>query len=249
MMTRIARPCTKCYRTIPADRTRCPWCGDRSGEKERAFSHADERLAYALLIIMFFGLAAGGYWHRYYYKKFVYPNEMVPVKTGSFKRCPVNGIDYDLKIETIAVPRSDEGKYSVKKIESCPPEVFLRPVNPGIKDMRNKLVDVELLRNDERARAVKRIYPNMNRVSAWYVGRRILALGMNKQQVLIVLGRPTSEEYFARDGKRVERWGYGDPVYGLAVSNRYADFQDGKLAAFSAGSPMPVRNRLELVIR
>ena len=245
-MTRITRPCPTCYRTIPAYRTKCPWCGNGMGGARGALPAADRKSGIPFLAAVLILLAALGY---VYYVKYIYPYANVPVNVGRYKHCPVSGENYDISVRVIEVPRMDAYKYGVRKINACPPEAVLMSEKPGLGTDGNNLLDAKLLKSDGKANTAGKIYPKMNRVAAWYAGRGFLALGMTKQQVFVAWGRPVEVESFNRDNRRIERWYFGDPVYNLPIMSRYADFDDGRLVHFSAGRPLPEHNQLKLVVR
>ncbi len=130
------------------------------------------------------------------------------------------------------VPQKDADRYEVRVTEACPPDLFDNVEKPKLEDFDNEILDKTLLENDEKSKEIRKVYPSMKPEAAWFAGRGRLALGMTPLQVSVAWGKPIGEEVFVENGRRRERLLFGDPMYGLNISCRFADFEDGRLVDF-----------------
>lgn len=246
-MSGILRPCPRCYHTMPADRVSCPRCGCLAQPSLEEKKHHAVEILYKVIVILCV-VAAGvllvvrdyqykklDYYYKYIYPVKVYMNEKVPVRIGSYKHCPINGENYDMRVRTIKVPRKKKGLYRVKVYKMCRPEVFAGRRLSSLSDLNNKLLDRSKITGDRRTEMIKKLYPEMSWQASWYMARGRLAVGMSRDEVLMTWGEPAEKLYFERNGINIERWRYKDPVYGLEVTNRYADFESNELAKYSEG--------------
>ncbi len=74
---------------------------------------------------------------------------------------------------------------------------------------------------------------NWRKMAAWYISHKELARNMSPEMVTSSWGRPTARVSVMKNGSAIERWEYGDPLYGIPLTDRHADFQDGGLTYFS----------------
>ena len=51
-----------------------------------------------------------------------------------------------------------------------------------------------------------------------------LRIGMEKHLVWILWGKPIRQVFTTRNGEPIERWYFGDPVFGISSASRYVDF-------------------------
>lgn len=155
------------------------------------------------------------------YIRFIRPNMTVTVQTGSRKFCPVNKTYYDERIEEKKVPRKDKELYRIKTTKACPPWIILG--------------------KDEKAKITLERRPDWKPSAAWFaaIGNNGKpAIGITKRQVISAWGEPLYTEYLFKGGGVVERLYFGDPLYGLFVSNRYADFKKDALVNFSTNAEL-----------
>ncbi len=242
-MPQITRPCPNCFRTIPSEWTNCPWCGNlffkakKKHDRRRALGNITWTLFVLTVAFSVIGIA--------YNRRFLYPEKMISVKDGTYKHCPLTGADYDFDVVTVRVPRESAGLYGVRAVQACPPDIFNDDKKHKVQDLQNIIVDKTRLRNDEKVKSIRKIYPEMKPEAAWFVGRGRLALGMTIEQVTAVWGKPIGREVFTDNGLQKERLAFGDPVYGLNISCRFADFVDGQLIDFKVNKTIEEFGRLD----
>lgn len=162
------------------------------------------------------------------YIRFIRPNMTVTVQTGSRKFCPVNKTYYDERIEEKKVPRKNKELYRIKTTKACPPSL--------IRD--SAIVDLEALGKDEKAKITLERRPDWKPSAAWFAAHGKPAIGMTKRQVISAWGEPLYTEYLYKGGGIIERLYFGDPLYGMFVSNRYADFKKDALVNFSTNAEL-----------
>lgn len=150
--------------------------------------------------------------------------------TGTMKRCPADGKEYDINVKRIIVPRGDEKKYGIEVIEECESASLENTLYSGDHQAIKKL-DVKYIYNDPRASELLRANPDWEPVKAFYASRGLLLKGMNYEQVISAIGEPVHKDIMAKGAKILERWRYGDPLYGIPI-NRYAVFSHGELVEF-----------------
>ena len=219
--------CATCNKTFPVEMERCPYCRTRNALSRRAGAAAGVFGSPVALLVI---IVLVGILFFVVYRYFFAGNIEVPVETGYKKHCPIDGEDYDVRIDIQLVPRTEAHLYRVVVEEKCPPEVVLGSVKPKLRDL-NGIVDLGKLGLDEKEVKRKGSDPDWDPVAEWLASNGRLAVGMTKGQVRATWGEPLGEEFYAKNRKLHERWYYGDPLYGILIS-RYVDFYEGEVADF-----------------
>ncbi len=157
-------------------------------------------------------------------------NPTSSVLTGTMKRCPADGKEYDLKVRRVIVPRGDEKNYGVAVIEECESDSLGEALSSG-DDKAIEKMDVKSIINDPRTAELLRANPDWEPVKAFYASRGLLLRGMNYEQVVSAIGEPLGKDIMSKGAKMLERWRYGDPLYGIPIA-RYVIFSHGELVEY-----------------
>ncbi len=157
-------------------------------------------------------------------------NPTSSVLTGTIKRCPADGKEYDVKVRRVIVPRGDENNYGIAVIDECESDSLDKALSSG-DDKAIEKMDVKSIIDDPRTAELLRANPDWDPVKAFYASRGFLLKGMNYEQVVSAIGEPVAKDIISKGAKILERWRYGDPLYGIPIG-RYVVFSHGELVEF-----------------
>jgi len=219
--------CSKCRAPLPRGVDRCPRCEGGYKAARNRFSGQASGTPYFYAALLFVLCAASVI-------LFVYiaslRNPTSSVLTGTMKRCPADGKEYDLKVRRVIVPRGDENNYGIAVIEECESESLDKALSSG-DDKAIEKMGVKSIINDPRTAELLRANPDWDPVKAFYSSRGLLLKGMNYEQVVAAIGEPVAKDIISKGAKMLERWRYGDPLYGIPIG-RYVMFSHGELVEY-----------------
>lgn len=199
--------CPKCKELIPDGRGRCPTCGgspvyllEIGRPPEKKVDTSIQNMAIIALSVL---LVVVGF-------RFVlYPNLPVVVEQTIVSVCSESDKIVEEKIISHKTTRNQASNFQVytRKMVDC---------NEDSSDNYDSLStnDIEIKRDS----AVK------PRGSGYGDDIAYIKKDMTHSQVLTSWGEPLAVEKMEINDKRVERWVYGDPLYGIRVTSRYVDF-------------------------
>lgn len=198
--------CPRCKELIPGGRGRCPSCGG-SPVYLLEIGHAPKNVEapplqnFVIILLSVIIVALG-------FALIVQPNLPVNVSRNVEVVCSVSGKQVEMKTETTKVRRKDAGAYEtyVRQTVECEGDVA---EGFGVKNG-----DIVISRDNFAVQTGKGYGDDVA-----YIRK-----DMTHSQVLSLWGEPLAVEKLMFDDHNVERWVYGDPLYGIRITGRYVDF-------------------------
>lgn len=154
----------------------------------------------------------------------VYPNLPVVVEQTVVSVCSDTGKIHEENVVSRKVPRNQSGSLEIytKKMVICD--------EAGGEDNNDVLLIKDIvIKRDSAAGTVGSGYGD----DIAYIKK-----DMTHSQVLTSWGEPLAVEKMVISDKRVERWVYGDPLYGIKITGRYVDFHGDTVGQLSLEKEM-----------
>lgn len=206
--------CPKCKDRIPGGIGMCPTCGGPPvyllhGIKPQEAANnpwAQNAIIAALVVILAVILA-----------RVVYPNLPVKVERTEITACAGSNQEISRLVYTDVITRKRLDGYQNESTR------YVECDSPGVsKSTATAKVVVNSGQSD-----------NPGDPTGWSDELPEIRKGMSHSQVMSAWGEPIAIERIVTGDNRVERWLYGDPLYGIKITDRYVDFTgDGVARAF-----------------
>ncbi len=239
-MAEAKRTCRYCGREVGVTEWQCPACGKalvaqlhinkEKPAKPTQNTSGPGLIVVGLLIAIFVFLA---------YQSWVYPNMMVDVEVGEVEVCVGTGERRVKYIERKKVRRKEAQlpRNSVRELYiNCESGSKVASVSSDALAEVSDISDAARQRTSATEQDDLAATPDRGGerppAAAADLPYEPLDLNMTNEAVVSAWGAPLKVEYMVKGSVEVERWYYGDPLYGLLIFERYVDFKNGRVIGF-----------------